>query len=49
MKIWWGWRLAFDCTLIWTFTHYFSLCKWLDNQSDITKSNTDESCEQTLR
>ena len=27
MKIWWGWRLGFDCTLIWCFTHYFSLCK----------------------
>ena len=25
MQIWWGYRLAFDCTLIWCFTHYFSL------------------------
>ena len=28
MKIWWGWRLAFDVSLIWGFLHYFSLCKY---------------------
>lgn len=30
MKIWWGWRLAFDCTLLYAFLHYFSLCKYTD-------------------
>ena len=29
MKIWWGWRLAFDCTLLYAFMHYFALCKFL--------------------
>ena len=27
MQIWWGWRLAFDCTCLWGFLYYFSLCK----------------------
>ena len=28
MQIWWGWRLAFDCTCLWGFLHFFSLCKY---------------------
>ena len=28
MHIWWGWRVAFDCTCLWAFLHYFSLCKF---------------------
>lgn len=40
MKIWWGWRLAFDCTLIWAFTHYFSLCKSYHNHAYFCSSYT---------
>ena len=34
MKIWWGWRLAFDCTLLYAFMHYFALCKFPIQLSD---------------
>ena len=33
MQIWWGWRLAFDCTCLWGFLHFFSLCKYRDLDS----------------
>jgi hypothetical protein len=25
MRIWWGWRLGFDCTLLYVVLNYFSL------------------------
>jgi hypothetical protein len=25
MQIWWGWRLAFDASLLYTFMNYFAL------------------------
>ena len=28
MKIWWGFRLGFDVTLLYCFLNYFSLCKF---------------------
>ena len=28
MKIWWGWRLGFDCALLYAFLHYFAFCKY---------------------
>ena len=24
MKIWWGWRFAFDCSLVYAFWYYFA-------------------------
>lgn len=30
MKIWWGYRLAFDVTLLYAFANYFVMCKYYD-------------------